>query len=118
MAGTVCRHGYSFVCAISFRGINVCFDTPDSYLYRIIHQALPLYQLAFFTPGRLPSSACILKLYCDIIVSPRPSDTFRPPTAHFMLRRTRLTLDILKSRKIPLVFPPRMHRFRICVGLV
>lgn len=78
MAGIICRHGYSFVCEISFQGIIVCFDTPDSYLYRIIHQALPLYQLAFFTPGRLPSSACILKLYCDITVSPRPSDPFAP----------------------------------------
>ncbi len=32
--------------------------------------------------------------------------------------RTERTLDILKSLRIPRPFPPRIHRFRICVGLV
>lgn len=75
----ICRHGYSFVCAISSRGIIVCFDTSDSYLYRIIHQAQPLYQLAFFTPGMFPSSACNLKLYCEIVsTNPSQSPTLLP----------------------------------------
>lgn len=32
--------------------------------------------------------------------------------------KEQLTLDILKSLKIPLPLPPSMHRFRICVGFV
>lgn len=41
------------------------------YLYNIIHVAPLLYQLAFFTPGRFPASASILKVYW-IVVSTTP----------------------------------------------
>lgn len=53
-------------------------------------EPLVYYQLAFFTPGKFPDRACIRKLY----------------------------LVILKSLKMPRPFPPRMHLFFICVGLV
>lgn len=47
----------------------------------------PLYQLAFFTPGRLPASACNRKLYCGQTCQPTavhrrlfPPLPRRPPT--------------------------------------
>jgi hypothetical protein len=68
-----------------------------------------LYQLAFFTPGMLPASACIRKLNCQVSALQHPVSVFCG---------IRLTLDILKSPRIPLPFPPRIHRFRIWVGRV
>jgi hypothetical protein len=66
------------------------------------------YQLAFFTPGKFPARACNRKLYCQPLVS------------HNLVPKERpfLTLDILKSLKIPRPFPPRIHRLRIWVGRV
>ncbi len=82
-------------------------------LHGAVSQAHPklhlfLYQLAFFTPGKLPASACNLKLYCYPLAT-HPRGTNQPK---------RRTLDILKSLKIPRPLPPRIHRLRIWVGRV
>ncbi len=80
-----------------------------------------LYQLAFLTPGRFPARAFILKLYCrshqshPFVKSSTKLQEHLHASKHFHRIHT---LDILKSLKIPLPFPPSIHRLRICVGRV
>ncbi len=80
---------------------------------------MSIYQLAFFTPGRSPASASIRKLYCvpdisGVVIMPRIINMLRVWKIHVL----ELTLDSRKSLKIPLPFPPSIHRFLICVGRV
>ena len=110
---------------VSLRGITdgrrSSSKGPVPYLYSIIHHN-PLYQLAFFTPGRFPSSACSLKLYCATVsillkTHPRLHPFPRP-------RRTRKThprhLEIPKDtpRLAPQDTPvPHLRPARVAVHL-
>ena len=77
-----------------------------------------VYQLAFFTPGKLPASACNRKLYCQKIQPRLPILGSDDKKGRRRKKNTGRTLDILKSLRIPLPLPPRIHLFRIWVGRV
>lgn len=80
-----------------------------------------LYQLAFLTPGKSPDSAFILKLYCNrrnMISIIRTLYPLQHPSYPGVIINKIHTLDILKSLRIPLPLPPKIHLFLICVGLV
>ena len=96
-----------------YKGLMVqLLNTCSLILYSAV--VIVFYQLAFLTPGRLPSNACILKLYYAFCVS---TFSFRPGGLLICIQEGR-TLDSLKSLKIPRPFPPIKHRPRICVGRV
>lgn len=48
------------------------------HLYKILLPVVPFYQLAFFTPGRSPPSACIRNWYCNILSAPYPMNRSCP----------------------------------------
>jgi len=74
------------------------------------HPSLSRHQLAFFTPGKLPSSAFILNWNCHPNISIVPSEECP--------LKIQLTLANLKSLNTPLDFPPAIHLLFICVERV
>lgn len=101
-------------------GSHVPFSSHPILVPRMV-VGFSIYQLAFLTPGKSPDSAFILKLYCSckqmisIVLIAFICLCIRRVWA--LIERAH-TLDILKSLKIPLPLPPKIHRFLIWVGLV
>lgn len=66
--------------------------------------------------GEIPSKG----LHSEIVLWGKSAATLQtlPPQLELILGVLLLTLESLKSRRIPLPFPPMIQRPRICVGRV